>query len=838
VAGPAAEPFVAGALCACLLALLAFDLQNSSLSRSGHPTALVILVALAAGWTLSARWAAPVWVLCAAVCGAVVVAGTVLALNGIAITAAALGAAAGGHAGSTAYRRSLRLVDRQISLIRRAAAVVSGPSNLPAMLEEVLRATVELLGGPADGRDPGAAVLALEGGRAKLVSAVGRDPAPDLKLSDPADRAGAALLAEALRGQDPAVTDGSGRFGLARVEAAGGPWGVLVAGRPAGARFSERDLVLLRAIADLAGVAVDSAARAGDLDRLRERLQGTLDLAAEVGSSLDPADVTRGVLRRACEALDADRAMLARVRGEEAELVAAQERHGGEGTRGPGGCFPTARLRAQPVLRLAMERLTPAAGGPPVAAEIPERYLAEIGDIRTVLAAPLVGNGELVGVLALGRRREAPFTADDLATAGQFGSISVLALMNSWAHAELERGRRSVDETARQLRVAVEAAKDVGFEIELDKVTRRLLVRAAEAVGADRGSIGRIDGDQVIVEADWPESGASRPGARTMSLAGVSGLLDRLRAGEPIQQTTAAAGDSPARHWLQCPLLAGGELVGVMNLSRGGDEPFGEADLHGLQQLTSLTALNLRSARLLAQARGLGQAKSEFLNMAAHELRTPLAVVRGYLSMMADGTLEVPEKTRNNVVVLLCQKTDELSAMVEQILTAAQIQAGGVQLQRHVFDLRDVLTAAVERARPRAEQVGIELWCQPLPDAVPVEAVRVSVGRILDNLIGNAVTYGNLLPVRVSVETDEEVLVRVEDQGLGISPEQQERLFEPFFRVDQPAVQGLAGTGLGLAVSRRLAELSGGSLELEWTQPGSGSSFVLRLPAASAELSQ
>jgi signal transduction histidine kinase len=554
-------------------------------------------------------------------------------------------------------------VDRQVHLIRRAAAVVSGPGNLQAMLEEVLHATVELLGGQAEGRSAGAAVLALvSGGRPRLVSAVGRDPVPDLGLADPGSAAGAALLASAVRSLSPGVTDASGRVGLARVDAAGAPWGVVVAGRAAGSRFSERDLVLLRAIADLAGVAVDSAEQASDLERLRARLQGTLD----------------------------------------------------------------------------------------------------------------------------------------------------------------------------QLRLAVDAAKEVGFETELDKVTRRLLVRSAEAVGADRASIGRIDGDQLIVEADWPSTGMTRQGPRMMSLAGVADLLETLRGGDPIQHTSTPAGDTPQRHGLQYPLMAGGELVGVMNLSRERGGPFDDTELHALQQLTSLTALNLRSARLLAQARSLGHAKSEFLNMAAHELRTPLAVVRGYLSMMADGTLEVPEKTRNNVVLLLCQKTDELSAMVEQILTAAQIQAGGMQLQRHVFDLREVLNGAIDRARPRAEQVGIELWCQPLENPVPVEAVRVSVGRILDNLIGNAITYGNLLPVRVSVEAEPgaDVLVRVEDQGLGMSPEQQERLFEPFFRVDQPSVQGLAGTGLGLAVSRRLAEISGGALDLEWTQQGSGSTFVLRLPAA------
>jgi signal transduction histidine kinase len=835
VAGGRAEPLVAAVLCICLAALLGFDLQSHGTNESGSPTAVVVLVAVVAGWMLRLRWAMPVWALSGGVCAGGVATGDLPPLNAVAISFGAVTAGIGGHVGGTAFRKSLILVDRQIDLIRRASALLSGSSHMPATLEEVARATREVLAGLPDGGEVGAAVLELRNGELRLVAAAGRNPAPELGLEEPLNADAAATLAEALQDARGAITDASGRAGLARVDAAGGPWGVLVARRHTGARFTPPELVLLRAIADLAGVAVDSRLQTVDLERLRDRLQVALDLAVDIGSSLDPAGVATGILRKAADALDADRATLARVREAETELVAVHDRDSVEPARWAGERFPTELLRAQAPMRQAMERLAPVSGGALTPAAALERYRDEVGAVRAVLVMPLVGDGELVGLLTLSRRREAaPFTDDDLATISQFGSVAVLALMNSWAHAELERGRRSVDETARQLRVAVEAAADVGFETELDQVTRRLLVRSAQAVGADRGSIGRIDGDRLVVEADWRDTGESSAAAWTMSLAGVPGLLDTLRSGRPFQQSTPGAGgpgEDTARHRLQYPLMAAGQLVGLMSLSRRTAGPFDEAELHALQQLTSLTALTLRSARLLAQARGLGQAKNEFLNMAAHELRTPLAVVRGYLSMMADGTLTEPETT-HRVVLLLCQKTDELSAMVETILTAAQIQAGGVELRRQVFDLREAILGAVDRARPRAEQAGVELWCQPLPEPVRVEAVRSSVGRILDHLIGNAITYGNHLPVRLTVEVSADALVRVEDQGLGMSRDQQARLFEPFFRVDQPAVQGQAGAGLGLAVSRRLAELSGGSLDLEWTQPGSGSTFVLRLPTA------
>ncbi|TMC08571.1 MAG: GAF domain-containing sensor histidine kinase [Chloroflexi bacterium] len=657
-AGGWAEPLVGVLLVAGIGLVLAFDLRSPDANAMGNPTAIVIVGAAVAGWALRLRWAVPVWLLSAGVGVAGALAGVVLPLNALAIAAGSIVAGVASHVGGTTLRDSLAALDRQIHLIRRASALVSGSSDPPAMLDELLLATVEILGRQGAGDDLGAAALELGDAGTRVVAAAGASPVPGPRLEDPADAGGTGLLGRAVRSARRTVTDASGRVALARIDAAGQPWGVLVAGRRHG-RFTRREVLLLEAVAELAGVAIDT-------------------------------------------------------------------------------------------------------------------------------------------------RRHA---------------------------AELERERRSAAETARQLRLAVEAAKDVGFEVELDEVTRRLLARAVQAVGAERGSIGRIDGDRLIVEADWSASAEPGPAGRMMSLAGVPGLLDTLRAGHAFQQSTGAEGTGAARHVLQCPLLAGGELVGVMALSRGAAGPFDRGELEALQQLTSLTALTLRSARHLAVARNLGQAKSEFLNMAAHELRTPLAVVRGYLSMMADGTLDVSDTTRQSVVGVLCQKTDELSAMIEQILGAVQIQAGRVPVERHVFDLREAIAEALDRARPRAAQAGVELWSAPLPEPVWVDAAWTSVLRILDNLIGNAITYGNQLPVRLTVDAGADVLVRVEDQGLGIAADQQERLFEPFFRVDQPSVQGPAGAGLGLAVSRQLAELSGGSLELEWSQPGAGSTFALRLPA-------
>src|SRR5207247_9447082 len=110
-------------------------------------------------------------------------------------------------------------------------------------------------------------------------------------------------------------------------------------------------------------------------------------------------------------------------------------------------------------------------------------------------------------------------------------------------------------------------------------------------------------------------------------------------------------------HVIECPLVVEREVVGLLQLARRRNDPFTEGDLLTLQPFATLAALLLRNARLLAEARQVGQAKSAFLNLAAHELRTPLAVIKGYLSMLEDGTYDVPEGVRDDVVAVLAVKT-------------------------------------------------------------------------------------------------------------------------------------------------------------------------------------
>ena len=239
--------------------------------------------------------------------------------------------------------------------------------------------------------------------------------------------------------------------------------------------------------------------------------------------------------------------------------------------------------------------------------------------------------------------------------------------------------------------------------------------------------------------------------------------------------------------------------------------------------------------RLFEEAQEASRAKSEFLNLAAHELRTPLSVVAGYASMLGDGSLgDVPEMWRRPLDILN-GKCVELNRLVDELLLAARIETGRVPIRTTRVDLRDVVVAAAERNRPLAEMLGGEIVVDVPRRPVVVETDTDHVARVLDNLIRNGLSYSVEPPfVRLALNGGARPRITVEDRGVGIPSEFRDRIFERFFRINDDTRAPEPGTGLGLYISRDLVHRLGGSLMLERSETGKGSVFSVELPASIA----
>jgi signal transduction histidine kinase len=244
---------------------------------------------------------------------------------------------------------------------------------------------------------------------------------------------------------------------------------------------------------------------------------------------------------------------------------------------------------------------------------------------------------------------------------------------------------------------------------------------------------------------------------------------------------------------------------------------------------TALTELDLKSRQLEAASRH----KSEFLANMSHELRTPLNAIIGFSQVLRERMFgEVNEKQQEYLEDIL-SSANHLLALINDILDLSKIEAGQVELEVASFSLRDALERGIVMVRERAlnDRVEVTLSANGGPDVVTGDERRIS--QVIFNLLSNAVKFtpaDGAVAVRAS-QADGEIRVCVADTGPGIALQDHERIFEEFQQTEA-GVQQREGTGLGLALSKRLVELHGGRIWVE-SEPGKGSTFVFTLPARS-----
>lgn len=242
-----------------------------------------------------------------------------------------------------------------------------------------------------------------------------------------------------------------------------------------------------------------------------------------------------------------------------------------------------------------------------------------------------------------------------------------------------------------------------------------------------------------------------------------------------------------------------------------------------------LKEANLELERLAEAERATQLLKDEFLATVSHELRTPLTSVIGYLNLVLEGGYALDPEVRGHLQVSE-RNGERLLALVEELLLIAQYRTGHLRPALGLVDMSALVEEALAAARPAADAGGLRVECEMA--AVPlVEADAGRIRQLLDNLVSNAVKFtprGGTVWVRLEPR-DDGVRVSVTDTGPGIPPEEQERLFDRFYRASGASGEGVPGTGLGLAIARAIAEAHGGAISLR-SREGAGSTFQVDLP--------
>ncbi|WP_148306073.1 PAS domain-containing sensor histidine kinase [Gemmatirosa kalamazoonensis] len=288
---------------------------------------------------------------------------------------------------------------------------------------------------------------------------------------------------------------------------------------------------------------------------------------------------------------------------------------------------------------------------------------------------------------------------------------------------------------------------------------------------------------------------------------------------------------------LLAPLGAHGELLGVLAVSRAIGEPaFSDADEQRLRVLADHASLALWKARLIEEALEANETKSNFLAMVSHELRTPLTALTGYGELLADEIMGPLTGGQHEIVERVRAVTHQLTAMIEEILTFSALEAGRELVRPRRIETGEVLHAVASVIEPLAVAKGLTFSYRAAAALPPIVTDPDKVRQILVNLAGNAVKFTERGEVHLHVAPDRGGGIRfsVRDTGVGIAAPDLKRLFQPFMQLDTGLTRRYGGTGLGLYISRGLAELLGGRIDVA-SEPGRGSTFTLVLPETTPE---
>jgi signal transduction histidine kinase len=629
----------------------------------------------------------------------------------------------------------------------------------------------------------------------------------------------------------------------------GGRIGMGVVGfwRPDRRAFTDTERAIMDRFTRLISIIVLGDEARESTQHLVDRLRLTSESTRELSSSLDPSLVVQAIVERIAELVDVDRITVTKFWPDSVEAIAGYDR-----ARVPARIG--ARWELTPQVRaeidsgeVALESFSDVSGMP---ADMQE----QLADVRRRVLLPLRAGGRVLGILAVSRRTDQPFAQLDLENLEQIALSAALALQNASRFAETKEAQQKalhvllsvsdhLDATASEADLYARFGGTVAELVGARRVTlwrlstdRKLLVPAAGAHGLTTREFERLR----AVPCD--PGGTSDRDRATFGDAVFRGRAIDLRMGVPAGHAMHAVPDAMAVAWragsLRLGVLAAHDPVTPMGFS---DEDAWTLQLAafaaGLVWQIKASEERIRTLgdaeaqRLhehIERTRSMEKMRSDFLKLASHELRGPIAVVRGYFSMMADGSLDPGALERAMPVIE--RKLNDMNGLVNEMLETARLEDGLTRLERRPQELRPVVAAAISAVQSQLT-AGHRLDVRLPGSAVLVDVDAARIETILTNLLDNAIKFspdGGEISCHAT-ESDGLARIAVIDHGLGIPPEQMYRLFTRFSRLVTPENSHISGTGLGLYLSRELARLHGGDITARST-PGGGASFVLTLP--------
>jgi signal transduction histidine kinase len=406
---------------------------------------------------------------------------------------------------------------------------------------------------------------------------------------------------------------------------------------------------------------------------------------------------------------------------------------------------------------------------------------------------------------------------------------------------ELLRLQQELSAAYQRIQTLYDVNKTVGSTLKLEEVLNLIAQTAAEAMQVRACTIRLLDENRRVVET------VAAYGLSEQFLAkGPVDVHKSLHTSQALSGQPAIVADTSRDHRLQypaearaegissmlcVPLLIRGKAEGVICVYAGGVDHFSQSDAEFLSALANEGATAIVNARAYQALEIADRAKSDFVRMVTHELRSPLSAVQSMLRILEQGYVGPMTSKQQDLVQRSQRRISFLLALVKDLLELAAGKVEQLRGEKVEVVLNEIITKVTELMRVSAEEKGLDFTVELADEPLTLVGVEDGLERVFMNLVSNAVKYtpaGGLVTVRAWTQ-DGQIKAEISDTGIGIPQEALSRIFEEFYRAKNAKSLEMEGTGLGLAIAKDVIEQHGGQISVE-SVVGAGSTFYVTLP--------
>lgn len=602
--------------------------------------------------------------------------------------------------------------------------------------------------------------------------------------------------------------------------------------------YTRAQVDLLQAIADQTAGAIVKARLLKETQERAHQLTTLNEITRQLTSTLELNPLLQNILENAVGILNCEAGSLLLVDDQTDELVFRV-------TVGPvaGNLIGKRLARGTGIVGRAVETRKPVIENEENTANRFKGVDQQTGFVsRSLLAVPLQAQDRVIGVVEVINRRDGlPFVQNDQTLLTAFAGQAAVAIENARLYTLTDQELASRVE---ELSVMQRIDRELNASLEMDRAMRITLDWALRQSGAEAGLIGILEEDKlrVMAQQGLDDQLASLPD-QLMKIE-LPSMITAVETGLPQNVEVAVEASKnkllmASQTQMVIPIRRETTVIGLLYLeSTGGSQ----VDIEFLTRLTDHAAIAISNAQLYSEVQRANLAKSDFVSFVAHELKNPMTSIKGYTELLASGAVGQITEMQTNFLSTIKSNVERMSTLVSDLNDNSKIEAGRLRLEFKATDAADLVDEVIRTFKRQLEDKKQTLELSIPPNLSAMWADRIRVGQVLTNLVSNAFKYTpESGRIQVGVEESPNhwdpdgaprvIHLWVKDSGIGMTPEDQQKIFQKFFRSDDPKAREAPGTGLGLNITKSLVEMQGGKIWFE-SEYRHGTTFHFTVPVA------